>query len=63
MTEQTPAQRADEVYRYYAAKRCSREAAIREIRAVLDVTDLGAAEMLDHPRAPSSRYVAKEWKP
>lgn len=56
-SEQTPVERVDQVRRYYDAGRCDRDAAIREIRAALDVTQLGAEDLLDDPRTPSARYA------
>lgn len=64
MYEQTPAQRADQIRRMYDDGLCSRDTAVREMGRLLDLTDLGAAEMLDHPIVPSVRIAAvEEWRP
>lgn len=57
MHERTPAEQADDVRRMYDAGLCGREAAIREMRAVLHTTEEGAADLLDHPEMPSVRYA------
>lgn len=60
MADLTPAQRADRARLAYLTGMCSRAEAIREIRKVLNVTDLGVGELLDHPEAPSARYAPTE---
>lgn len=39
------------------AGRITRAEAIARIRSVLDVTERGAADLLDHPIAPRERYA------
>lgn len=38
------------------ARRVTRSEAIAAIRAVADVTEVGAADLLDHPESPRARY-------
>jgi hypothetical protein len=50
----------DEVRRDFDAGQCSREAAIREIRAAVGedrLTEAGAANLLDSELMPSERYA------
>lgn len=54
---QTPIQRADQVWREYRAKQCDRPTAIRRIRESFGsdgITDVGAGVLLDDPWMPST---------
>jgi hypothetical protein len=51
------AEQLDHIRRAYDAKHCTRIEAIREIQTLVNVTDLGAADLLDHEQMPSVRYA------
>lgn len=53
----TPMQRADRIHWEFRSGQVGRATAIAAFRAILDVTELGAGEMLDNPIAPTTRIA------
>lgn len=49
----------DRLWSAHRAKTIATEAAVRRIQALIDVTDVGALDLLDSATRPSERYADK----
>lgn len=56
---QPPAEQADRIRRAFDAHLCTRAEAVDALRSILDITVLGAEELLDNSAMPSTRWVAR----
>lgn len=54
----TPIQHVDQAWNAFRAELITRDEAIAEIRVRMRVTEVGAAELLDNPRLPSTRRTS-----
>jgi hypothetical protein len=50
----------DEIRRQYASGTLDRSSAILHIRSQMDLTEVGAADLLDDPREARDRYAAMD---